>query len=801
MRHYSFPETDDAKIASDLDVSASEVAAGGQALAAVARNQEKAGALVPERRRQPFERGLPPGLAAIPILIVIYLGAALLLSWIAGTHFTVPQPSNIPALHINYWVPPIAAAAGYLVVQCLTALLRPGAQTWRQIAWHAATDYLLLALFILILYVHFNVKMWIPVVNHHVYDREFYAVDQAMRPLIASMAELRSRVARILPAPDIWYQMAFFAIFVASFLCHAVGRRKFHYHNIMALMLIEMIGPFSYMIAPAIGPFIYEQGANGLATTAQMAMYSVFQHVQAGGVAWIAQNGGAHFADPPAAMPSIHVGATLIIGYYAFRGRLWVAPLTVLALAWILVESVVSRWHYLIDLPFGVLLAIFVITLTNRLCRRAPERRAARGDTALPVAAGAGEGGPARARAAQPVVWVLECHRPGDHAQSLALAEALGWPFVVKRTKFHWYELFFALAGMATLVGLNRRRSSPLKAPWPDLLIVSGRQNETPAKWIRRRSGGRTRIVVIGGRNWTPPDELDCIITTAQFRLPAHPNVLHNTFPPHIATPERLAQAATECAPRLRHLRGPYIALMVGGSSGPYVFSRATARRLGREASALARRMGASLLVSTSARTGKAASAVLERSIDVPCLFYRFRKDDPDNPHLGFLGLADEIIVTGDSMSMLMEACDTGRPVYMFEFGGGPAAMHGPRSADPRIREWWRWSQLKDQGLLTLHYGFAISLPAWRLNRSRDIRCIQDRLVASGRVQWLGDALNSGQPRHRVKESGPAIDPLGFDDLQRAVQRVRALMQIERPRLGPVPTVPAANPAKAGYAS
>jgi mitochondrial fission protein ELM1 len=757
-------------------------------------------------------RLLPPGLAALPILILTYLGAAAALSWIAGARFTVPQPGEIPALHTNYWVPPIIAAAGYLVLQCLAKFFGSERRAWRQIAQHATTDYVLLALFILVLYVHFNVKMWIPVVNPRLYDLDYYAADQAMLPLLVLMRGVRAAIATILPAPDIWYQAAFFAVFVASFLSHALGRRKFHYQNIIALMLIEMIGPFAYMIAPAVGPFIFEHGPNTLATAAQLKMYSVFQHVQQGGTAWIAEHGGAHFADPLAAMPSIHVGATLIIVYYAIRGRLWVAPVAILALAWIVIESVVSRWHYLVDLPVGVLLAICVIIMTNWFCRgvaiaerqenrHSPEgggeqgsrrNRDWSGSRPLPSAAEAGEVASERS-AAQPNVWVLKCHRDGDYAQSLALAEALGWPFTVKKTKFHWYELFFALAGMSTLVGLNRRRSSTLNPPWPDLVILAGRQNETPAKWIRKKSGGRTRIVVIGGRNWTPPDELDCIITTAQFDLPAHRNVLHNTFPLHVATPERLAQAAAEYAPQLGGLPGPYIAVMVGGSSGPYVFSPTTARRLGREASALARRMGASLLVSTSARTGKKASQALEAAIDAPCLFYRFQPNDPRNPHLGYLALADSIIVTGDSMSMLMEACDTARPVYLFEFGGGPAAMHGPRSADPRIHQWWRWSQLKDQGLLMLHYGFAISLPAWRLNRSRDIRRIQDRLVASGRVQWLGDVLTTGAGRGESESGVPIVHPLPFDDLRRAVQRVRGLFPAEAARQAAPRKLPAAE--------
>lgn len=114
-----------------------------------------------------------------------------------------------------------------------------------------------------------------------------------------------------------------------------------------------------------------------------------------------------------------------------------------------------------------------------------------------------------------PTVWVLKCHRFGDHAQSLGLAQALGWPFIVKEMEFHWYEIFFALPGYITLLGLDRRKSSPLTPPWPDLVIMAGRRNETPAKWIRRQSGGKTRVVVVG-RYWTPPAELDLNITTHQ---------------------------------------------------------------------------------------------------------------------------------------------------------------------------------------------------------------------------------------------------------------------------------------------
>jgi uncharacterized protein len=732
----------------------------------------------------------PPGsIVVVTWTTAIFIALALCIAMVIGTQFAVPRSGKIPGLDISYWVPPLVAIAGYLCLQCASRLVRTQKPSWREIAHRALDDYFLLFLFLLVICVHFNLKMWIPLINSAQYDQDYFAIDQAARPVIVFFAALRSRIAQILPATDMWYQAAFFSVFVLSFLSHALGHRRFHYHNMMALLLIETVGPLTYLIAPALGPFIFEHGPSAAATTAELRMYDAYQQVLQGGANWINAHGSEYFAKPLSAMPSLHVGAAFIIFYYSVRARSWVASLALVSFCWIFIESVVARWHYLVDLPAGLLLAIIVIALTNYVCegktgarrRKSASAKAERLDEAKTAQRllldDARES--VGSHSASPRVWVLKCHRAGDHAQSLALARALAWPFQVKETRFHWYELFFALAGWATLAGLDRRRSSPLTPPWPDLIILAGRQNETPARWIRKQSGGRTRIVVIG-RYWTPPDELDFVVTTPQFRLPPHPKVLHNSFPLHLATKERLDAAAAEWSPRLRGVRRPYVALLVGGSSGPYVFSRETARRLGREASQLARSLGASLLVSTSARTGRAAAKSLKEAIDVPCHFYHWRPNDPNNPYLGFLAVADRIITTGDSMSMVAEACSTGRPVHIFEFGGGPAAMRGPRSSDRRARQWWRWSELKDQGILGLPYAWAVGLPAWRLNRSRDIRLVQDRFIASRRANWLGDGRDD------------EIRPAPLDDVHRAAAEIRTLM-------GMAPVSSAARPSNNAY--
>ena len=57
-------------------------------------------------------------------------------------------------------------------------------------------------------------------------------------------------------------------------------------------------------------------------------------------------------------------------------------------------------------------------------------------------------------------------------------------------------------------------------------------------------------------------------------------NILHNMLPMHDVTPERLSVEAERWRPRLQHLPQPFTAVLVGGSSGPYVFTAVAAARL-----------------------------------------------------------------------------------------------------------------------------------------------------------------------------------------------------------------------------
>ena len=363
-----------------------------------------------------------------------------------------------------------------------------------------------------------------------------------------------------------------------------------------------------------------------------------------------------------------------------------------------------------------------------------------------------------------PRVWVMLGHKAGDNSQILALAEALGWPFEIKRLVYRPTELLTNLLAPLTLLGILRRRSSPLAPPWPDLIISAGRRNEPPCRWIQAHADRRVRLVHCG-RPWAALECFDLVVTTPQYRLPQRPNVLHNTTPLQRVSARRLEEARSLWQPRLAHLPKPHIAVMIGGNAGPYVFDREAAALLGRAASALARRQGGSLLVTSSARTPRGALDALEAALDGPTEVFRWTPAAAaDNPYFGYLSVADAFVVTCESMSMLTEACSTRKPVYMFDLDTGPelnwpllASLIGPVPATSWSR---RLRRLRFQPLV---YRTAMVTGPMRL--TRDVRIIQRQLIAEGRAVWLGQEFPPGPP------------PPPLDDVARAAARVKALFE------------------------
>ena len=213
-----------------------------------------------------------------------------------------------------------------------------------------------------------------------------------------------------------------------------------------------------------------------------------------------------------------------------------------------------------------------------------------------------------------------------------------------------------------------RGKRAGLTPPWPDLVIGCGRNTARPALAIRRASGGRTVAAQIQdprvGRG-----EFDMLCVPEHDRLRG-PRILVTTGAIHRVTPQRLA-AERRRFPALEALARPIIGVLIGGSNRSY---RLDLRRLGEIAemvAAILRRTGGSAVVTPSRRTGERGLGVLrERLTGLPGSIWG---GEGDNPYYAFLAVADALLVTADSVSMVSEAAATGKPVHIIGLSGGDA--------------------------------------------------------------------------------------------------------------------------------
>ena len=356
-----------------------------------------------------------------------------------------------------------------------------------------------------------------------------------------------------------------------------------------------------------------------------------------------------------------------------------------------------------------------------------------------------------------PIVWLLIGDKLGDNAQARTLADALGWPYAT-RLALPKPEWVLGKPGFRPgLHHLDPVRSSVLEPPWPDLVLTIGRRPSMAALWVRERSGGRSRVVLIGRPKKRWLDHFALVIVPAQFHVPAHPRVVRLGLPLMRADAAAVAAAAAIWRPRLEALPRPLTAVMVGGRTKPFRFDAAVATGLVRELAAVRARDGGTLYLTTSRRTQPEIQAALTAALPEDAILYRWLPDAADNPYLALLGLADRVVVTGDSVSMMIEVAGLGRPLAIAalpleaSLEGRLLAVAG-RLLERGVREDHRTGRL-------FHLVHRLGLAGY----ARDLTAIHRELYARGL------AVPLGQP---FPDPGRGLER----DLAPIVARIRALV-------------------------
>ena len=288
---------------------------------------------------------------------------AAILAGVYRLPFSLPTLAVAEFIGVHYLIP----LAGVAV--CGACVVAGGGRA------AAHTFCVALPCYAVVLVIHFNVKLWAPHINPVLYDSVYWQIDRHLYWLVDLCMTLRTAISGIVPLGGMFYLQGFILLFYVAFCYHAFRTPGKLRQLTMSVLLLQGLGGLAYLALPALGPFLYEQGLNAAVGDVQRDMLDFYRHSVALGSDWLVLHGSDGFVKGLAAMPSLHAGATWLFFIFAWKHAPRLVPFYLPLLAYIFIAAVSTRWHYLVDLPAGMLLAWLSLWLAERLVPDTSEAR------------------------------------------------------------------------------------------------------------------------------------------------------------------------------------------------------------------------------------------------------------------------------------------------------------------------------------------------------------------------------------------------------------------------------------------
>lgn len=272
------------------------------------------------------------------------------------------------------------------------------------------------------------------------------------------------------------------------------------------------------------------------------------------------------------------------------------------------------------------------------------------------------------------VVWIVSEGSPGHVSQSVGLAEALAKqvPIRVERVECRPRLNGAARSLVRAWMGRSGRPLpnwilkrwlqvdlSATTAPKPDLILSSGGKSVFAARSLAARHG--VPYVFLGERKPYPSEWFHTVFTPSARETGVN-DVAIEMIPTQV-TKAGVDKAAAAWADRPT---GRLWTMVIGGASVSHRYVAADWDELAAGMNTLARREGIRWLVTTSRRTGAEAEARLRIGLDPSVVAAAvWWAEKPEKKMSAFLGSAEEVVVTQDSVTMVTEAVASGRPVIV----------------------------------------------------------------------------------------------------------------------------------------
>lgn len=260
-------------------------------------------------------------------------------------------------------------------------------------------------------------------------------------------------------------------------------------------------------------------------------------------------------------------------------------------------------------------------------------------------------------------------NRIGSRHQAEGIADCLDkskFEIIFKEIKYTSLAALPNILRGRTLIGITKDSKQNLIPPFPDIVLSASRRCAPVARWIKKQHKTAKLIQLLHIGRTGVKDFTAIFAPEHDSNKYQAPNIHYTIGSPHFITSEKLSSAAIQWKDKFASLPHPITAVIIGGSIKKHPFSAKNAEELALQIKKIKEKDGGSLLITTSRRTGiHAEKLIMQQLQSIPNYSYLWGNKE-ENPYLGFLACADNLIVTGDSVSMCCEATATGKPLAIF---------------------------------------------------------------------------------------------------------------------------------------
>tara|TARA_Y100000590_G_C15715443_1_gene1011727 strand:- start:797 stop:1729 length:933 start_codon:yes stop_codon:yes gene_type:complete len=251
--------------------------------------------------------------------------------------------------------------------------------------------------------------------------------------------------------------------------------------------------------------------------------------------------------------------------------------------------------------------------------------------------------------------WILTDSLTGHEKQSISLAEKLNINFkIIKTKKLNFIERIL-------INFFNLKKTKKLKAPFPKIIISCGKNTAYYSRFLKKKSKKIFSIFI-----QKPP------ININNFNIviaPKHDNCIGpNTIQTQGSLTKINMNYIKSIAKKKRPyiLKKKYIAMLMGGNSRHHKITANILNKIIDKLNFLQNKYKLNFFIILSRRTKNNHILYLKKNLSEK--YFTFIKPSMKKiPYLKIISFAKAIIVTSDSVSMVTEACSSGKSTYIIK--------------------------------------------------------------------------------------------------------------------------------------